>query len=82
MHVVPGAGRQMNSHLVNILMYLQANPCTTIPPTAQTKINPLKSELNAICLLLALLGAHHILHVSRVRVNVHAEIQNPTLQVW
>ena len=31
-------------------------------------INPLNAELNAICHLLALLGAHHILHVSRIRV--------------
>ena len=31
--------------------------------------NPLNAELNPICHLLALLGAHHILHVSRVRVN-------------
>jgi hypothetical protein len=30
--------------------------------------NPLKAELNPICHLLALLGAHHILYVSRVRV--------------
>jgi len=32
--------------------------------------NHLNAELNSICHLLALLGAHHILHVSRVRVNV------------
>jgi hypothetical protein len=32
--------------------------------------NPLNTELNPICHLLALLGAHHILHVSRVRVNM------------
>jgi len=32
-------------------------------------INPLNAELNAICYLLALLGAHPILHVSRIRVN-------------
>ena len=31
-------------------------------------INPLNAELNLICHLLALLGAHHILHVSRIRV--------------
>jgi len=31
-------------------------------------INPLKPELNPICYLLALLGAHHFLHVSRIRV--------------
>ena len=31
--------------------------------------NPLNAELNPICQLLALLGAHHILHVSSLRVN-------------
>ena len=40
-------------------------------------INPLNAELNPIYHLLALLGAHHILHVSRVRVNpLNAEL-NP-----
>jgi len=33
-------------------------------------INPLNAELNPICHLLALLGAHHILHISRIRVNI------------
>ena len=33
-------------------------------------INSLNAELNTICRLLALVGAHYILHVSRVRVNV------------
>ena len=33
-------------------------------------INTLNAKLNPICHLLALLGAHHILHVSRIRVNV------------
>jgi len=33
-----------------------------------TAFNPLNAELNPICHLLALLGAHHILHVSRIRV--------------
>ena len=32
--------------------------------------NPLKPELNSICYLLALLGAHHFLHVSRIRVKL------------
>jgi hypothetical protein len=30
--------------------------------------NPLNAELNPICHLLALLEAHHILHISRIRV--------------
>jgi len=34
------------------------------------KVNPLNAELNPICHLLALLGAHHILHVGRIRVKV------------
>ena len=34
------------------------------------KINPLNPELNPICYMLALLGAHHFLHVSRIRVKL------------
>jgi hypothetical protein len=30
-------------------------------------VNTLNAELNSICHLLTLLGAHHILHVSRIR---------------
>ena len=36
--------------------------------TVLEMINPLNAELNPICYLLALLGAHHFLHVSRIRV--------------
>ena len=32
--------------------------------------NPLNPELNPICYLLALLGAYHFLHVSRIRVKL------------
>jgi len=35
-----------------------------------TVFNPLNPELNPICYLLALLGAHHFLHVSRIRVKL------------
>ena len=34
----------------------------------KSSVNPLNPELNPICYLLALLGAHHFLHVSRIRV--------------
>jgi hypothetical protein len=33
-------------------------------------VNPSNAELNPFCHLLALLGAHPILHVSRIRVNI------------
>ena len=36
--------------------------------------NPLNAELNPTCHLLALLGAHHIFHVSWLRVNVYTLI--------
>ena len=38
--------------------------------------NPLNAELNPICHLLALVGAHHTLHVNRVRV------KSPLSTVW
>ena len=34
--------------------------------------NPFYAELNPICHFLALLGAHHILHASRIRVNAES----------
>jgi len=34
------------------------------------QFNPLNPELNPLCYLLALLGAHHFLHVSRIRVKL------------
>jgi len=34
----------------------------------QNEFNPLNAKLNSICHLLALLGAHPILHISRIRV--------------
>jgi len=38
--------------------------------------NPLNTKLNPICHLLALLGAHHILHVSRIRVKNQLKLAN------
>jgi hypothetical protein len=37
-------------------------------PIKNNDINPLNAKLNPVCHLLALLGAHHIFHVSRIRV--------------
>jgi len=39
-------------------------------------INPLNTELNPICHLLALLGVRHILHISRIRVNAQRRRPN------
>ena len=42
--------------------------CVALYLHAVLHLNPLNPELNTICYLLALLGAHHFLHVSRIRV--------------
>ena len=42
----------------------------------ECRFNPLNTELNPVCHLLTLLGAHHILHVSRIRVNDAISIKN------
>ena len=36
----------------------------------QCQFNPLNPELNPVCYLLAILGTHHFLHVSRIRVKI------------
>jgi hypothetical protein len=45
-------------------------------------INPLNAELNPICHLLILLGAHHILHVSRIRVKQGSATQTCVNYGW
>jgi hypothetical protein len=47
---------------------------TLIYYTPVNAFNPLNAELNPICHLLALLGARHILHISRIWVNLHVSI--------
>jgi len=44
-------------------------------------VNPFNADLNPICHLLALLGAHHILHVSRIRVKTTVEARE-ALRCW
>jgi len=40
---------------------------TGLSPLSRADVNPLNAKLNPICHLLTLL-AHHILHISRIRV--------------
>jgi len=44
-----------------------------VPSIDRMVFNPLNAELNPICHLLALLGAHHVFHVSGLRVNDELE---------
>jgi hypothetical protein len=52
--------------------------CVEFVKLVRLLIYPLKAELNPICHLLALLGAHHIIHVSRIRVKkITSQITSP-----
>jgi hypothetical protein len=55
-------------------------PFLHISHPSSPQLNPLNAELNPVCHLLALLAAHHILHVSRIRVNT-AMLQSLTLPI-
>jgi len=54
-------------HICNLLQFCEHG--SHIVGTGLWFVNPLNAELNPICHLLELLGAHHILHFSRIRVN-------------
>ena len=52
------------------LLLLSVRSVLPIGGACEIVIKPLKPELNPICYLLSLLGAHHFLHVSRIRVKL------------
>jgi hypothetical protein len=65
-------GKIRSDHFFTVREKLQLSQAPTLkiyPKVAELimYINPLNAELNSICHLLALLGAHPIFHVSRIR---------------
>ena len=56
-----------------VLPTLHKPPFPGLYSNPDDSFNSLNTELNPICHLLTLLGAHHILHVSRVRVNYYTQ---------
>ena len=63
----PTGGRLRHGKEKKLKKQSSCSDATSNPPA--TYFNPLNAELNPICHLLALLGVHHFLHVSRIRVN-------------
>ena len=57
-----------NSARTTAIAYADDITIIVTKPEEVDTINPLNPELNPICYLLALLGIHHFLHVSRIRV--------------
>jgi len=63
--------QNMSTHSKNLVIKGKLNIYVTRTNKKHTLyLNPLNSELNPICYLLALLGAHHFLHVNRIRVKL------------
>jgi len=67
--------------LLLLLLLLSSSSSSLSPPPpppllflAYFVFNPLNAKLNPICHLLALLGAHCILHISRIRVKFKGNI--------
>ena len=57
------------TRVITVLREAYELSCASMSVVTRTNtVNPLNPELNPICYLLALLGAHHFLHVSRIRV--------------
>jgi len=52
------------------------------PNVSCYSFNPLNAELNPICYLLALLEAHYIFHVSRIRVKDGSELVTFVTYGW
>jgi hypothetical protein len=61
-HTPPSAAAYRRAHITSSHLSRESND------KEEDKSNHLNAELNPICQLLALLGAHHIFHVSSVRV--------------
>ena len=58
---------QHKEHSPEVLSIPPGTPCI-IGGWSKVIFNPLNAALNPSCLLLSLLGAHPILHLSRIRV--------------
>jgi hypothetical protein len=60
-------------YYINVCLFIENLPTAQLIQCCSGNdrkiINSLNAESNPICHLSALLGAHHILHVSRIRVN-------------
>jgi hypothetical protein len=51
------------------------------PSKVTDDFNPLNAEIYPICCLLALLGTHHFLHVSRIRVNGEPQYRQASFEI-
>ena len=60
----------LNTAPVMVFIYREILSTLKADASLSCYFNPLKAELNPICCLLALLGAHHFLNVSRIRVKL------------
>jgi hypothetical protein len=67
-NIFRGTGAFLKGKRVSSIMKIRCVLTQILSSVQRFLFNPLNAELNPICKLLALLRAHHILHVSGVRV--------------
>jgi hypothetical protein len=72
----------ITQHYVLCILPTQCMILTINDHYFSNNINPLDAELNPICHLVALLGAHHILHVSKIRVNLFVFVMRTCCVLW
>jgi hypothetical protein len=63
-------------------MYLWASSSDVARNVQPSCFKPINADLNPICHLLALSGAHHILQVSRIRVKLRFERKCGFPKMW
>ena len=77
LHLLKPTGTSILFLIFIFVLLLSSSLISLHPPFLEVRllnissnINPLNPELNPICYFLALLGAHHFLHVSKIRVKL------------
>jgi hypothetical protein len=65
--MVAAAATQINKPVIYVYV-VNYYSCILSDVESILLLNSLKAELNPICHFLALLGVHHFIHVSRIRV--------------
>jgi transposase len=67
LHIVKVPGSNLDPEMT-VFLYCDTFGSSKLFQANGVFLKPLNAKLNPICHLLALVGAHHIFHVSRIRV--------------
>jgi hypothetical protein len=80
-HFVGTGWRHPSQRVRTLNLYILINVISILLMYRCRQINLINAELNPICHFLALLGAHHILYISRIGVNLCASKRLSSIEV-